>query len=39
MSFAITIYVREGIVMATDSRLTLDETRKQLDGTTVHGVN
>lgn len=29
MSFIITLYVREGIVMASDSRLTLDATQQQ----------
>lgn len=36
MSFAITIYVREGIVMAADSRLTLSQTQQQPDSATVH---
>ena len=31
MSFIITLYVREGIVMASDSRLTLNTTRQQED--------
>jgi len=31
MSFIITIYVREGIVMASDSRLTLNVTRQEGD--------
>ena len=36
MSFVITMYVREGIVMASDSRLTLNVTQKQDDKTIVH---
>lgn len=36
MSFAITIHVREGIVMAADSRLTLNQTVPQQDGQVVH---
>lgn len=36
MSFVIAMYVREGIVMASDSRLTLNTTRETDDGTTVH---
>ncbi len=35
MSFIITIYVHEGIVMASDSRLTLNATQKQDGQTTV----
>ena len=31
MSFIITLYVREGIVMASDSRLTLNVTQQQED--------
>jgi len=29
MSFIVTVYVREGIVMASDSRLTLNTTQQQ----------
>lgn len=36
MSFVIAMYVREGIVMASDSRLTLNATREQDDEATVH---
>lgn len=36
MSFAITLFVREGIVMAADSRLTLNRTDAQPDGSHVH---
>lgn len=36
MSFAITLFVREGIVMAADSRLTLNRTEAQPDGSHVH---
>jgi hypothetical protein len=37
MTFIITLYVREGIVMASDSRLTLNATqKKQDDQTMVH---
>lgn len=36
MSFAITLFVREGIVMAADSRLTLSQTTQQTDGSHVH---
>ena len=35
MSFAITVYVREGIVMAADSRLTLSRTVPQAGGPVV----
>jgi hypothetical protein len=35
MSFVITVYVREGIVMACDSRLTLNTTSKASDGNQV----
>lgn len=36
MSFAITLFVREGIVMAADSRLTLNRIEAQPDGSHVH---
>ncbi|HKV95980.1 MAG TPA: hypothetical protein VJR90_00630 [Gammaproteobacteria bacterium] len=36
MSLAITVYVREGIVMAADSRLTLNQTVSQVDAQVVH---
>jgi len=36
MSLIITLYVREGIVMASDSRLTLDVTERQEDKKIVH---
>lgn len=36
MSFAITLFVREGIVMAADSRLTLNRIDAQPDGSHVH---
>ncbi len=36
MSFVITLHVREGIVLASDSRLTLNTTNKQDENTTVN---
>lgn len=36
MSFIITLYVREGIVMAADSRLTLNTQREELDKKVVN---
>lgn len=36
MSFVIAMFVREGIVMASDSRLTLNKTEQQDERTTVH---
>jgi hypothetical protein len=36
MSLIITLYVREGIVMAADSRLTLNTQRQELDKTVVN---
>ncbi len=36
MSFIITLYVREGIVIASDSRLTLNTTQQQQNQTTVN---
>lgn len=36
MSFIITLYVREGIVMASDSRLTLERVEQQLDQRILH---
>jgi hypothetical protein len=36
MSFIITMYVREGIVMASDSRLSLDNKEPQGDKTVIH---
>lgn len=35
MSFVIAVHVREGIVMASDSRLTLNTTNQELDGKQV----
>ncbi len=35
MSFIITLHVREGIVMASDSRLTFTQTRRQKEGNQV----
>lgn len=36
MSLVATVYVREGIVMAADSRLTLNATENHLEGAVVH---
>jgi len=36
MSFIITLYVREGIVMASDSRLALNKTQQQGEHTVLH---
>jgi hypothetical protein len=38
MSFVIAVHVREGIVMASDSRLTLNTTNQELDGKQVNSV-
>jgi hypothetical protein len=35
MSFVITMYVREGIVMASDSRITLNQTTHEADKSIV----
>lgn len=35
MSFVITMYVREGVVMASDSRMTLSAQKQSADGQSV----